>query len=424
MSHSMRASDLIAYFTAHLGVSGEVDLLYYYLEEGLKLIHEQPWPWNWASRHELTLKPEEQVGATYTWVQGQSYITSSAVVTLSYSYTGRKVKLGDEVYRCVDFGMNNVNRIYVDRPILGSQATGVALTFYRDEVGVQTTRVRTVEVNRLKIPRYSPQYFRDHFWGLNDFTVNTGQPRAYVDEDWHRIPPPRFPPVCVNGAASATPSAGTYVYFYTRREKETGLESPPGPSTTFVANGANTVRVTYGNTTIADQSEDSTYELRLYRSEKNPTRDRTPMFLVGARTPFALGAPFEDNTDTIYSLEPYYDGPFAKLRLIPGADSEYSVLVDHLHNYGFRPHGNSYVELGTNNQVLELLRMFFIGCVNVSTRNLEEYRKAVIMFRQQMNYLATQARSAGDHDQGPENHYYDVPGDDGGDWVDVLPWKE
>lgn len=426
MTRTIRTADLIAYLRAHMGITGADDLFHLWLEEGLTVIREQPWPWNWKQLAALTLKPEVQTGATYTWTEGDQYVTSSAAVTLSWKTTGRRVQLGDEWYRTVDFGNKNANRIYVDRPILGSDAAGTtSLSFVRDDLAIPTSRLRTVEINRAKIPRYSEQFWKSHFRGTY-LQRDIATPYGYMDEPWWKIDPPAYPPEVTAGPALLTFPAGDYVYFYTRVDGESGLESAPGPATTYAAAAGFSPRVKYNNPAALDRGENTSFGLRLYRSPANPTRDRAPMFLLAERSFAVPAAPYDDTNVNVRGLTPYWDGPWSTLRWLPGPDdTRNSVWVECLQDWGNRSYEEQYVELGTDNQVLELLRLFFMGVTQLTGRNTQEFRNAVAHFRSQMAYLVTTARAPGDSDAGPESHIPISSGspDADGSWVDDLPWK-
>lgn len=420
---SIRTKDLIESLQSSLAVSGAEDLFYYWLEEALTIIREQPWNWNWKKVHGLTYSSTSEPVLTFTWTEGNDYILCSANVTLGHANAGRWVLLGDQWYKAVDFGHTNPLRVYVDRPILGSQATATTVKFYRVERSIQTSRLRTVEVDAEKITRYSRQYFTKEWWGTT-LQMDVGTTMGYTERDDEKIDPPAYPPVVVAGPASAAMPAGKYLFFYTRYDPESGLESAPGPQVEFTSAGAVANRVTYGNP-VADRAESKSYQLRLYRSVVNYSRDRVPMFLLQTRDPSTAGAPFDDTNSTVYNLPRYYDGPYATLFFLPPPDdTRASLMVECQDNWSGRLYEEEYLNLGTNNQVLELCRVFLTSVINLASRNTAEYRAAVIHFRQQLNYLITMSEASGHGDYGPENRNHDVPGPNNtaSDWVEALRW--
>ena len=424
MSRTVLVNDLVNYFSSSLGESGQKDLFFYWLEEAIGVIREQAWPWNWQRSALLTRAQNAEASpALFTWTEGNSYLVCSApLATLNYLHTGRKVMIGDEVYRIIDVGHTNTSRIYVDRPIKGSDAVGASLTFFRDEYSFPTSKIRTVEIDGYKVPRYSEAYFKQRFYTTYLLTRSTpSTPLGYVAEDWHRLEPPAYSPVVNSAVIGTWETAGTKVeYFFTRYDPESGVESPPGPKLIFTS-VASQPNVTYNNP-AGNIAEGSSYPLRLYRSLPNPSRDRCPMFLVQERTPAA--ATFADTmvgSRVLHSKPRFYDGPRAVAHLVYAPDAERRTLTcEHVHNWAYRTYEEEYVEMGTNNQVTELLRLYLTGVINLAGRAPDEYRKQIIAFRQQMNYLATEARNSGETDVGPENYIHDVAGESE-DWVDELP---
>lgn len=421
---TMRASELVDFFTSSLGASGQEDNFYFWIEEALNVIREQRWPWNWRKQGFLTKTGSNQALALYSWTEGDEFVVCNAAVSTPTTMTGRRVLLGDEWYTCEDFGLRTLNRIYVDRPILGS-ATDQQLKFYRSDLALKTTAIRDVKVNARKLPRYSKQYFTSDYFGTT-LEIDVSTPMGYVDNDARRLDPPAYAPVCVDSAVvlPAFP-AGDYYYFYTRYDAESGLESPPGPVTRFTSAGGKKVEVKYGNPFVPDQGERTSYGLRLYRSTVDPTRSRAPMFLIDERTAAVPGTPFRDTHLTVRGLPPLWEGNFVTLEFIPPPDdTRLSVVVEMLDTWGFRLWEEEQVALGADNQVIELLRIFLAGVLSMSSRNPAEYRQAVIHFRSQMAWLASESRASGETDYGPENRIKDYPGENtNSDWVDALPWK-
>ena len=182
----------------------------------------------------------------------------------------------------------------------------------------------------------------------------------------------------------------------------------------------NTQEVTYGFG--ADEAESLSYGLRLYRSAVNPRLERGPVYRVQARSPAPAGAPFEDTNTVVNGLAAFWDGPYSTLMFHPLPDTRYSVRVEHVNNWNYRVAEDDQIELGTDNQVLELLRLYLTGCVGLGNRQPDEHKKAIIAYRSQLNYLLTTSRAAGHDDQGVENYVNDEPGVEG-DWVESLSWN-
>jgi len=428
---TIRVDELMATFSAGLGTSAVVDSLYHALEEEYSLLREKSWVWNWVMVDLLTKAAvAEPQPATFSWVEGQTYVTCTQNLSLGFLMTGRVVMLGDEWYRVLDYGLFNSARFYVDREILGS-STGNVLYFSRNTYCLRTTVVDYIRLDgKRKLSRLSPTFLSIRFCG--NVHPNLGNPTSYVDEDnTHReIPAPGYAPV-VSSAGSGVLANGTYTYFYTRYDPETGLESDPGPSQTYVNTTGFAASVVYGNP-AADRSESTSYYLRLYRSLENRStpRQRPPMWLVQERTAATAGSPHIDPISDVVLVTAtrYYDGAKTLIRLWPPPDAtRHSLNTRHVNCWGRRPYEKDYLNLGRNDEVLELLRIFLKGVLDLQGGDAQSQRTASVIFRQQLKYLLNESRPAADGDQGPETHFPPVAGPsiiDGGDWVEALNWKE
>jgi len=428
---------LVEYLRAQLGTSGADDLLYMWVEEAVGVVREQPWPWNWTETADITYAPYTP-DYTWTWNIGDTFITANAAFGsgISYEYTGRRVKLGDEWYTIVDIGLTQNDRIYVDRPIVSEalNADPQTVIFYRRDRTVSSSRIINVAVNvdsYPKIMRYDPHYFYRRYSNTSPDQLDPSTPQAYKDHMDRRIDPPAYPPVVSDSGGGLNFTEGRYVYFYTRYDLESKLESPPGPPVEVVVDyGGNHPSVIYGNSVSVNDSENTTYGLRLYRSEVDPSRKRPPMFRLLERSPFAAvaGAFVDGNTDgTLYNKPALYEGPQTTIALFPPPSTErLSFIISHLDNWARRAHDRDRVSMGTDNQIIELLRIFLLGVVKLAGKNPNEYRSSVVQFRQQMHYLATEARKAGENDVGGFERYHDdraMVTTTRGDWVDHLPWS-
>lgn len=426
----MTVRDFADFCSVQVSASGMSDLYYQWIEDAYSIVRDQDWPWNWTKTGGMTFKAETQTGATYTWVEGGTSLISSVPVTLTWMFTGRKVKIGEEWYRLVDVGFADANKLEVDRPILSSEATGVALIFHRDEQCYPTTKIRDVKLNGRKLRGVPEYFFQAHYHDLLREVDSGMRPYAYIPNDSAKLASPAFAPVVTNSAvALAGFPAGTYYYFYTRFDVESGLESLPGPVATYVAAADLKPRIRYGNPVTADAAEERSYGFRLYRSDVNPSRSRTPMFLLTQRGPAVPGAPFDDANKSVYGLKRKWEGPQATIELFPKPDVERcTVVVDHLDNWYFRPFDSDYLTLGDNNQVIELLQLHILGRVQLVGKSPQEHRAAIAAFRSQMAWLQTQARQSGNADAGRlGTHVYETPGpsrSDTGSWIDTLPWKD
>jgi hypothetical protein len=427
MNAHIRVADLIAQMATGLGASSGNDLFFYWLEEQYRFIREKAWAWNWSKKYHLTHAAQDEGDViTFDYNEGNDFILASAPLALNYFMTGRKVQLGDEWYRILDYGLTNASRVYVDRAILGS-ATGVQPTFHRDEYWFPGNKLRYVEMDGKKLVRLPEHHLQRKYWGrVHPSSAST--PQSYIDDDSRKLPPPGYAPTVASAGAGTLP-VGEYIYFYTRYDVESGLESAPGPSTTFTNIAGTANRVVYGNP-AGDKSEYSSYGLRLYRSLVSPTRNRAPMWLVEQRAPTAPGAPFDDATTAaaLVTKTRFYDGASAVVRLWPPPDSDrHTLMIDHVNCWGGRMYEEEYLELGRNDEILETLRIFLKGVLDIKNGDANAYKIASATHRAQVSYLLTQSREAGEGDAGPDSHFPPVAGPEPmlqGDWVDMLPWKD
>ena len=415
---------------AQVGTQSQLDLLYMWIEEAVSIIREQPWPWNWEDYKGITFAPVviETGVLTFTHTIGDTYATASGAIPASYmEYTGRTVKLGDEYYKTVDIGHANPLRLYVDRPIVGAETDGVELTLYRTNIAVNASRVKNVSCgNRAKLLRYDPDYFKRRFLTTRQDQLDPATPIAYADHQDRRIDAPLYAPICSDNGGGGV-SVGIYHYFYTRVDYESGLESPPGPVLEYNNDHGNDVDVIYGNPS-GDYSEGgSSHYLRLYRSEKNPTRNRVPVFRLQTRAPDTPVATFKDAIDgTMRAMTPMYEGVQTVVELLPPPDSDrLAFIITHLDNWGRRAYDEDRIAMGLDNQIIELLRIYLLGLTKLAGKNPAEYRQASAQFRSQMSYLANQARKAASNDLSPENYFNDAAQFDvaSAGWVDQLPWS-
>ena len=185
----------------------------------------------------------------------------------------------------------------------------------------------------------------------------------------------------------------------------------------------------YGTTNLGEY----TYPLRLWRSNVNPDRTRASMWAVngpaasdrigtvgldgsrdamwvkgaaGDKSPTDNTARVQDtlSDSTLMSREQYYEGSWTTVDLLPCPDDVYSFEVYRLNNWSTRPHKDMYVDLGRNNQVLELLRFGTHQFTELQNRDSGAFRTAVVQFRQQLAYLLRQDRSAAQEDPGINRH--------------------
>ena len=425
-----RVREFIQYMQANVGSNGNTDMFYRWLEEAMTEIFSKEWTWNWKIVRNITDAPITETAGTFTWTVGQDYITCSSTLSdLNYTHTGRTVTLGERLYQINDVGVKNSSRVYLTRRLSTTSTAPATLTFHRDHKYYKTSKIRNVAVgNCPKLARYGSNDLRQ-YWLLSDIDdLESGTTHSYQDIVVERISPPAFPPKYVTSGAGTFVN-GKYIYFYTKYDSESGLESEPGPMLIQDVTDGNHPTITYDNTSSADHLEKSSYSLRLYRSEvilpteKRP-RTRVPMHLVQQRHP--KNTPLTDDNSTLRGKERYWDGAWSGVRLLPKPDEALRFDVECLNDCGGRLHDEDFIKLGNNDEVLQLIRLYLAGVSKLKALDVETFHKSLIAFRRQQAHLLTSDREPGKSDSGPRNtHNYSMDTQHSGDWVDHLssPWN-
>lgn len=372
-----------------------------------QLICDLSWPWNWDRTDFLTFAEEQEVGAsgalTFSWNAGEDYVTASEKLELPLTMTGRYAFLGDQWYRIVDYGYTVSTRFYVDRKIASSDANvqGAAVPLVRFDYGVRTNIIRSVELNKYKIPRSSEDWLMRQLYTNRNLTTNSLQLR-YVDINSPIRPPAPIYPPSITLSAGGTHEAGKYLYFFTRYDKESELESDPGPSVLYVSKPADHHPViAYGNP-LGDFSDDTSFTLRLYRSNVNAGRVDPPVFLIDARPPTAPTTPFVDTNDGSIRGKGHpqlYRGHYVAVMFYPACNTVYSLQVFHNRTYGFRASPEEIMETGQQNAVMELMMLYVKTILlNAGNGNENDFQLQIRAFRGQLNYLISQQKEAGASD--------------------------
>lgn len=431
---SYRVEQLIQYLQATIGTNANTDLMYRWVEEALVEIYSQPWSWNWKVISGITNSALTEAAGTFTWTTGQNYLTcSSPMSTIGFSHTGRKVKLGTRWYQTIDIGLTNTSRVYVNRPIVTTESTGISLTFYRDFRYFKTSRIRNVSCGDLpKLGRFDSNDLRKFYLLADTQDYDEGEPNRWQDLVVERMSAPAFPPTYASSGAGSFTN-GKYYYFFTKYDEEAELESEPGPTVEVNITDTRRPNMTYANPS-GDKLESTSYKMRLYRSEMISATDvrprtRVPMYLVQQRNPSVPGSPFTD-TDTqqgkLRGNAEYWDGTWSGVKLMPKPDSStYRFDVECLADWGERLRDEHYVKLGKGDEIMQLLRLFLAGVSRLTNLDSKEYRTSLIAFRGQLAHLVTAEREPGNSDPGPRNiHNYSTEQYGTGDWVDWLqsPW--
>lgn len=408
---TIRVSELLSGAAATLRTQAADDLFYLWLEELYALLREKPWAWNTIRTPILTYAPSaEDDSITFTWTEGTRVVQASDPLTLPYSTTGRMVQLGDEWYRVVDYRRTNGSQFRVERDILGSETTGVNLEFVRGHYVVPSNKIHSVFSQWGKLAR------RDSTSDLQSFSFDhrsrqTGPLSEYIDRREPKLEPPAYPLSVVPSGAGAFDD-GTYLYFATRYDLESGAESAPGPVTTYTSVAAFAPNVTYNNPSGVNVLEGTSNQLRIYRSQKfsatGVIRTRGPMYLLVTQDPTGASTYKDTNVGRLYNLERYYDGPWAEIELCPYPDARYSMQVERVNTWGRRPDAEDMLDVGDNNEIFELFRQYASALLNGAIAgDAEVHRRQMASVRSQMAYLLTQSRQAASRDVTPGRTYRD-----------------
>lgn len=425
MARTIDAKYFVSLLRASVGDNSADDLVLHWLEDCLTFIRDKPWPWNWTRSKVYTVAPRTQDGCT--WNKGDSYITVSTGVTVGKDTAGMVVEIDDIRYRVRGAGYPVGTRITLDAPLTTANPTvGKSLVFYQDSFCVKTTNIGNVDIaGDRKLVKVNKDIGALHRHGHLYERTSPATPTRYFATDSVEIEPPLYPPAVV-AAGAGTMAAGKYIYFYTRYDSIRGIESKPGPYFEWDNSTGVPGVVTYGNPS-GDQSESTSYKLRLYRSEVNPTSIRCPMYLIETRDGSTPASSFVDNnTSPMYGNERYWCGPYALVEPYPIPDEEYLFDVYHLDSWYYRPNLRDRINVGRNISFVEAITMYIQSGVSLSARDPKTRRAAIISFRQQVMYLLQKETDVAASDIAEHEHMslHPVTDHNDGDWVDRLRWSD
>ena len=399
----MKVSWLVELMLAGVGQRGSGDLKYHWFETIYGLIREQPWPWNWNVIRGRTYAPVTSV-ETYTWTAGTDYIQASALPTFDWLSTGRMVVIDNLPYTLLRVDVV-LNRLWLDAPVVTTQTAPTLLTFYRGDFTLRTSTIESVEVDGTRV-RSSTQDFWRRAGGQQHIGYEGSVPTEYEVAEEKDIPAPLYPPY-VNGAAGAgNIGAGTYIYFWTIEDAESGRISRPGP-TIAVTHAASVSQSIGYNRPSPDLNtlEGYSYQMVLWRSKVGATGERFPAWRVGNKIPYDAANFVVDNQSDQMIIQQgrYYDGPQVDIKWHLWPDAIYSVYARHVANYGGRPDPDDMVSLGKNNIVTDMLPLGASTFIELGNRGVQEQHTAIVKFRQQMAYLLRASAKANTADPGLED---------------------
>lgn len=405
MARRDQFGSLHARYVAELGASTGTDLFWFALGEALSAIHDRDWPWGHDNVSSVTVAPIVP-DVTFSGTARDQYLHSSGDHGLTYANMGRKFLWDGELYRIVDHNIGTYD-LTLDRP-LHATLSDQTLSFVRDEICINTSLVHGVWVAGQRAEKLLQSDLNSAvtFLGTPFYGWSEGEPYRYIPRDGMVLvgpqgqpQTPQFPPACTAGAAQANFPGGVYRYFFTRVDMESGLESEPGPMLEYTHTAGYKIVVTYDHGSF----DVGGYGLRLYRSEVNPTRDNCAMFLISVGSATAFSA--TDSNHSVKGLYRYMDAPHTVIQLVPPPDSEArSVVIERSRPFNSRPHAEDYIELGTEDAVHELLRMFLAGISKLRNHDTQAVRTQIISFRSQLDYISQRIRGSERGDESGNNH--------------------
>lgn len=401
----MRVNFLVDMMLQSVSMRGKDDISYHIFETIYGMMREMAWPWNFAWTRTVTADPISSTSALFTMVAGSSTITCSTALPIGVEHTGRHFVFSDRLYRVVKV-VTSPPSVVVDA-MLHKSATDQVVTFFRNDVSVRSNSVFEVQVDGYRIPSSTKEFWRRH-GGSKNRQWDPAKPMAYeLIEDDH-IHPPRWPPSRTGASSVGAIEAGTYKYFFTFYDVESGAESAPGPEFTVEETAAFQHNVGYSGP--GGVSARNSYQLRLYRSKNDPVGDRWAPFLVGTIDGQSATTVTDNNADSsLLANERYYAGPSFNIRFVQPPDSVYSADIRHVDGWQGRPDPDDMVNVGRNNILTDLLPLgasiFQVG----ADRDTGSVRAAIINLRQQMNYLINSISDGNRDDPGIEE-YLEITG--------------
>lgn len=425
-----RAGDLLLQFGSQGRAAAISDNLRFEVIQMYKDIRSRGWTWNYRKEGRVTIAPiEEAAGILHSWTEGGTVVSNTIVSTVSsQAVTGCFVLLGEEWYKVIDYNYSSANAFIVDRPIKG-RGEDVRLQFCRSQYGFRGGKTRNVKIDQYKAFAYEEGHLASQLYVRR--ALNPSFSRTYtLEEAQENLPPaPKYPPVVTAVNAGAFPR-GKYYYFYTRYDHVAHLESAPGPIALYESNGTlENPFITYG---LTDDSDYTSYNLRLYRTQVNPDSSiNPPFFLINERGPRAPVSTFQDPFVTTLREEQFYDGKQQVLTLLPPPDGVQSIVVDLIDTYGFRFWEDENIPVGDTSAVTEILALTAAAAIQAASgQGAVDQLVTMQKIRGQIDYHVNLNRCDSNMDYSLENYSSNLPGHMASWPTDVttvlqsLPWAK
>jgi hypothetical protein len=234
--------------------------------------------WGWLRR---VARYETTAAATIavTGTAGQRVLTPD-VTPPPPTMWGRRILLDGRVYR-IDNVLSVAGTFFLDHPLHKSPASENITVLY-DEIALPRS-ADTVVAARL-ITGSTPRRLEGiEPWQFSIRSrASTGQPSHFSTIRKTPIPVPDLPPPvpALDGGTSGGPAGGTYTYWMSYVDRQSGAESALSPARQFVHSGT-TEHVLVAVTATEARSD---FYFRLYRSKAATTDDDVQPYLVAQST--------------------------------------------------------------------------------------------------------------------------------------------
>lgn len=231
--------------------------------------------WGWLRREFTASTSATQAVTNLTLVNGSRSVVVNAAFLIDNVVFGKRIILGGSFYEVVNVSSDSLtltlDRAYTGTASAGADGTGtVVYESVALPVGAQTVSEAVLFTGSNSYPN-SLESISPASMVHRDKDVY-GQPTMYATIEKEPIPPPRSAPnvVAAGSSVSGSMGAGTYTYWYTHVDKQSGAESALSPAATVTIDGlsGSQTAVEVGDTVAPSTSVAARvdFDLRLYRS--------------------------------------------------------------------------------------------------------------------------------------------------------------
>ena len=397
--------DLINQFMEDHGQSSGKDRVMLWLEDVYSKVRRLPWSWNFKVTQtqtgggglstdaiEVTADTE-----TFYWTQGHDYIRSTHdtghVASVVDRATGRFVYIGNEWYQCTRIApTGDLDKIYLNKKIVAPSASGQTVSFHRRNLSFMTNGIKSLHVDDRKLENITEEQIYRFKRGIDPrwYYGDSGSPLGY-HADKGQIKAPEHAPYYVFTDGVEGPTPGTHVSFFTFYDQETGQESPPGPSTEFTTTSTTRYVTLYYGEIDGYHSDETTYERRVYVTQKKDKYTRMPAFKIQEVTAYSgAGANFESADLVLGAFDRYYDGPWTNVVFYPAPDEYKRAEALHIDSWAGLPGESDNIKLGRQREFVELFHLYFLMKQSLQNKDPAQFRQMQAAFREQLNFLLGQ----------------------------------